>query len=563
MIIVRVMKKVIPYILFFFASTMLLAQVENIPLENDVYTFLKEMKVKGVIGYISEDNPNLSRATVQTLLLTIEKNKNALSNVEKELLAKYRQEFFYEEQPLSKRWEMFGADSVTGSFGSLFSRRSNYLYTYNNDGNNFFLELSGRIKQGIETNPGKRNSMLYWGGLRFNGTLFGKLGYHFSFLKGLAAGSRSFAEVMAPWLNTNFKWYENIEKVGNFDFVEGYLKYAVEPTEGMDISLQLGREPISFGYGYSGKLVLSEIRNNMDFLKFNFSYGIIDFTSLHVSTVGKFDIDRSKDYTKYYALNRLKLKFKNLFDLGMGEVIIYSDRSLDLAYINPLSFYKMVEMDLQDRDNGTFHFDIQTRCFDNLEFQATYFMDENVIWRLSELDQYVNKTAYQLSAFWYEAFTINNLSLILEYTRTRPYVYTHTNPKNTYTTAFHVFGHEIGPNSDELFAKLAYNFSADLRLEVEYRHRRTGKNIVDAEGNVVRNVGSDPFVPWRTGIDSKKATFLDGVRIDNDIIKTDLRWEPMRDVTFDLIYYLNSQKNITLDQKLNQSYLELFLSFDI
>ena len=120
-----------------------------------------------------------------------------------------------------------------------------------------------------------------------------------------------------------------------------------------------------------------------------------------------------------------------------------------------------------------------------------------------------------------------------------------------------------GPNSDELFAKLAYNFSADLRLEVEYRHRRTGKNIVDAEGNVLRNVGSDPFIPWRAEIDDEQAIFLDGIRIDNDIIKADLRWEPIRDVTFDIIYYYDYQKNITLDQSNNQSYLELFMSFDI
>ena len=402
------------------------------------------MKVKGVINYISEDNPNLSRSTVQKLLLDIEKKYSHLSNVEQKLLTKYREEFFYEELPLSRRWEMFGADSVDGSFAGLFSSRNNYLYTFNKDGNNFFLELIGRVEQGFELEPGKRNSLLYGGGIRFNGTLFGKLGYHFSFLKGLAAGSRSFAEVMAPWLNTNFKWYENLEKVGNYDFIEGYLKYEVKPTEGMDLSLQIGREPISFGYGYGNKLVLSTIKNNMDFVKFNFSYGIIDFTSLHASTVGKFDFDRSKNYTKYFALNRLKLKFNNLFDLGLGETVIYSDRSFDLAYLNPLNFYKMVEMDLQDRDNGTFHFDIQTRCFDNLEFQATYFMDENVIWRLSELDTYVNKTAYQIGAFWYKAFTVDDLSVILEYTRVRPYTYTHTNPKNTYTSSFHVLGHPMG-----------------------------------------------------------------------------------------------------------------------
>lgn len=556
-------KRIIFISVLFLSTCVLKSQVENIPLENDVYKFLKEMKVKGILEDISEDNPNLSKARVQELIKIVEKNSDKLSYVESQLLYKHREEFFYEELTPSRKWEMFGDEKTSGSFGSFFSNRNKFLYTYQKGDNNFYLELIDRVQQGFELHPDNRSATLYGGGLRFHGTLFGKLGYHFSFLKGLAGGSRNFAEVIAPWLNTNFKWYENIEKIGNYDFVEGYLKYAVNPTDGMDISLQLGREPISFGYGYGDKLVLSKIRNNMDFLKFNFSWGIIDFTSLHASTVGKFSTERMENYTKYYALNRLKFKFENLFDIGVGESIVYSDRGFDFAYLNPLNFYKMVEMDLQDRDNGTFHFDIQTKCFDNLELQATYFMDENVIWRLSELDKYVNKTAYQIGAFWYEAFFVKNLSLIAEYTRTRPYIYTHTNPKNTYTTSMNPLGHSIGPNADEIYAKLAYNFSADLRLEVEYRRIRAGNNVVSPNGNIIKNVGSDPFLPWRVGIDDETAVFLDGVRTDRDLIKANVHWEPVRDITFDVNYYHNFQKNITIDTKSELSYLELLFSFDI
>ncbi len=39
-----------------------------------VYTFLKEMKVKGIIPYINEDLPNLSRFEVKNHLETINKN---------------------------------------------------------------------------------------------------------------------------------------------------------------------------------------------------------------------------------------------------------------------------------------------------------------------------------------------------------------------------------------------------------------------------------------------------------------------------------------------------------
>ena len=48
------------------------AQVENISLKNPVYTFLKEMKVKNVIPYLTDDIPNLSRYQVKDYLKQIE-----------------------------------------------------------------------------------------------------------------------------------------------------------------------------------------------------------------------------------------------------------------------------------------------------------------------------------------------------------------------------------------------------------------------------------------------------------------------------------------------------------
>ena len=117
-------------------------------------------------------------------------------------------------------------------------------------------------------------------------------------------------------------------------------------------------------------------------------------------------------------------------------------------------------MSLQDRDNGNLYFDIQTSFIPNLELQGTFFLDENILSNLAELDSFKNKTAYQLGLFWYEAFTINNLSWILEYTRIRPYVYSHANIKNTYTAWGTNLGHRIGPNSDEIFTRLAYNVNS-------------------------------------------------------------------------------------------------------
>ena len=69
------------------------SQVENVQLHHSVYTFLKEMKVKGVISFIREDDPIISRFEVKDLLEKIALQESELSSTEKKLLRKYRIEF--------------------------------------------------------------------------------------------------------------------------------------------------------------------------------------------------------------------------------------------------------------------------------------------------------------------------------------------------------------------------------------------------------------------------------------------------------------------------------------
>ena len=91
--------------LFYFLIFIVLAisntfsQVENVRLTHPVYTFLKEMKVKGIVPYINEDLPNLSRFEVRKHLETIESKKNELSSTEIKLLNRYKAEFYESLDP--------------------------------------------------------------------------------------------------------------------------------------------------------------------------------------------------------------------------------------------------------------------------------------------------------------------------------------------------------------------------------------------------------------------------------------------------------------------------------
>jgi hypothetical protein len=524
----------------------LIAQVENVQLNHPVYTFLKEMNVKGLIDYIYEDDPVLSRFEVIKLLNTIKLNDNSLSNTEKKLLHKFIEELS-DEIKIENSTQLFNPkENFLSDLSDVFSQKVKYLYAYKQEGANIFLEGLGHFYHGQRFSPTPTNNAnLYDIGFRMRGTVFDKLGYNLTVIKGGVSGNDKIAETIEPKLLSNFKWVENIENIGNYGFNYGYLKFYTEPMKDMNLSVQLGREDITFGYGYGSKLVLSGENPTLDFVKFNFNYGAVHFTSLHASTVGNFSYDITQRYTKYLALNRLKLSFKNLFDFGIGETMVYSERGIELGYLSPLAFYKFIEMDLQDRDNGSLWMDFQTRFLKRLQFQATFYLDENILSNLQDLERYTNKTAYQLNAYWYEAFSIPDLSVIAEYTRIRPFVYTHRNPKNTYTAFGTSLGHRIGPNADEIMVRANYNVSDRIRLTGEFRFSRKGNNVYDENGNLIKNVGGDIFLSHPDIVENKTAKFLDGERVNTSHLILGFRIEPIREFYFDIFFNYISLENLT------------------
>lgn len=530
------------------------SQVENVPLNHPVYTFLKEMKVKNIIPYISEDVPNLSRFKVKDYLKQVEEKINELSNTERNLFNRHKAEFYELLDPDNTTYFFHPKKNFVTSLSETFTDKVKYIYAYSGENANAFLNLSGHYYYGQQFQPFVNNAHLFDIGFRFHGTLFKHLGYNMAVIKGGTAGNKQVAELIEPRIKQSFKWVEDSENIGNYEFTDGYLKYHTNPVDDMDIFFQLGREHKTVGYGYGSKLILSGDSPPLDFIEFGLNYGIVNFSSIHGSTVGDFSFNMDERYTKYWAFNRLKFSFENLFAIGIGENIVYSGRGFELGYASPLAFYKFVEVSLQDRDNANLYFDIQTSLIPNLELQGTFFLDENILSNLQNLDSYKNKTAYQLGAFWYEAFTLNNLSLKLEYTKIRPYVYSHIDNQNTYTAWGTNMGHPIGPNADEIFSELAYNINDWIRVSLNYRFIRRGENIYDEEGNLVKNVGGDINKSHGPDPEFDNAYFLDGERFNQNNIQLGLRIEPVRNFIFYLMYDYAQNKNLSSGNTTNTDY---------
>jgi len=291
----------------------------------------------------------------------------------------------------------------------------------------------------------------------------------------------------------------------------------------------------------------------MDFLKMNFKYGIVRFSSIFASTVGYMQKDRDSRYTKYFSAHRLKVAIPKFADLSISDVVVYNGR-IEFAYLNPILLWHFAEKSLQDRDNKNFILDFQTKFLKNVEFQGTLFVDDDEQFAIfTGKTSRSQKFVYQLGTMIYEPL-IKNLSLTVEYTKIRPFTYSHYDIRDNYTAYGVNLGHRIGPNADELFTRLTYNISDWGRLNLEYSRVRKGNNIYDANGNLIKNVGGDVLYGYRDDIDDPNAQFLEGIRVNTDAVGINFRWIPIRNYVFDFYYGYSIENHLTEGYKKDFSF---------
>src|SRR5207247_233200 len=125
-----------------------------------------------------------------------------------------------------------------------------------------------------------------------------------------------------------------------------------------------------------------------------------------------------------------------------------------------------------------------------------------------------NEFGWQGGGYAAEVGGIQNLDLLIEYTRIEPYVYSNRVANNNYTHNNLSLGHHLNPNSDEWFVQFGYRPMKALRSWLSYTGARHGENIHDANGVLMRNVGGSVMEGHRS-VDSETAIFLDGILVQN------------------------------------------------
>lgn len=542
--------------IFIFASVSfdVYSQVELVPLSNPVYEFLDRMFTNKVIDSYSSSMGPVSRKEAAKLLLEISGKKNRLSKTDKELLEYYTTEFEY---------DMFGTLKKSSNFfskkgvGELFSNnKQKYLYSAADTNVTFFWDGIGSVRYiGLEgDSAGKPHVLLGEIGTRLRGTLFNSVGYYLRLSNGVRLGGTSEDAQKTAFIDPLLSSIRKYRSEGNktFDSYEGYLRYSPEKEW---LGLTVGREALNFGTGYIDKLFLSNKNSApFDFLKLDLRYKKIRYSFFHSSIVGN-DSTGAQLSSKYLVFHRLELGpfFNNTFKLGFNEMVVYSNVPMNFAFINPISFLTSADMNTElpgkNSNNTLLGLDMQIFPAKNISIQGSFLVDDLNFETIGNdsTKSNDNKFAFQGGLNWQNAFTLPNLSFAYEFTKIDPFVYAHREINNSYSNWSLPIGHNLNPNSDEHAFKLGYNFGSRVRISVTYKIQRTGLNYTDSMGNFI-NVGSD--ILNGRGDFLRKNEFLNGTRVNRNIIIADLEFEPVKQYYFTIRY-----------QRRNYDYVDSNISF--
>lgn len=519
-------------ILFIFPAVSIFAQIGYVEYDHPVYTYLERMKTEHIISdYNSFELPK-TRKNIGKWLNEIISRKNQLSPVDRKILGDFIEEFALE----AGKEPDFNSLIDNPSALKIFDDKDKYLYYYFDDKkNSFFVNLFGEFNniyrsdiEAGENGIGKASvSIIKFGGL-FRGSFYDKVGFEIKAGNGTYYGNRDLAALQGD-TKYNYKFnYGPEENSGTdyFDQTAGFLTYQNDW-----LNLKIGRDKILLGHSII-KDILSDNSTNYDYVTFGLNYKAFSYSFIHAKLLGEMTFANDpvggslKEVgVKNFVYHRFGLNINDKTFIGAGETVIYTDRDIDLSYLNPFNFYKSAEHANQDRDNSMLFFDFSNYSLYRVKVFASLIIDDLDFGRFG--------------TSWLGNITILNtgfhttllhaylpLDVELQYLRIDPYAYTHRLAKNNYTNFGAPLGAFIQPNSSTLSLKLTYTPHYRIWIDFLARYSVHGGNSVDQSGNLINNGGDINFGYRKEDIPDAK--FLSGPKDINRFFNLNFTFQPIK-----------------------------------
>ncbi|WP_313806262.1 gliding motility protein RemB [Flavobacterium sp.] len=291
-------------------------------------------------------------------------------------------------------------------------------------------------------------------------------------------------------------------KTDAFDFPSAEANITYVPNDMINLQLGYGRNFLGDGYR---SLLTSDAASPYPFFKINTTFWKIKYTNTYMwlkDVRPEVTVDRTYA-TKYMANHYLSWNVTKRWNMGFFESVIWTntnDRGFDLNFVNPIIFYRSVEFSSSSRSgNATLGLTSKYKWNSKVNLYGQFLLDEFSLGDMKGGQQsWKNKFGYQLGAKYYDAFSVKNLMLQMEYNHVRPYVYSHSNILTNYGHNNQSMGHLWGGNFREVVAIARYyknRWFGDAKLVYgikgfDYENAGAGTNY---GGNIYRDYEDERY----------------------------------------------------------------------
>ncbi len=555
-------------LMFLFIAQALWAAPTSVPLSDPVYSFLERMETLGYLSNVHDGIKPFSRNTVSAHLQKLIAQRDKLTPIDRQrlddLLLDYRRELQpqarYHLIPEDQNWySVLGSwDNFTSDFARYFRRNQpeeeDHVVTYETANETFYADYEQGLTYEHRSDDVYRSAS--WQAFQLRGTLGAGFGYQ---LKTELHGLRGDEPYVFGHLILKGSWSEKNDPGPRYsDRTGGELAW-----HGDYLDFRFAQQEVSWGYGESGKLILSNNAEQFPYISLSRDWGWVKYIALH-GKLQSFPQDTLKDGQKLYpdkwlAGHRLEISPWRWVTLGFNETFIYGNRYADWAYLIPFNFYRAVQHKLRDRDNATISVDIELLPVNGIKLYGTLFFDE---FRQSKIgtNWYGNKQAWQGGLFWVDPFGLPNLSLRTEYTAVMPWVYTHKYRINSYTSDYQSLGFWAGPNSEVFYFALQKEWTQRFSTKLSFRQYKHGANYPN------ENIGGDILLGHGTLLGSQTETrqtrqFLEGLLTTEKRYSGEAVYEAFNDMFFTLRYHVIDSQTEAVHKNLQEWYLGILFKY--
>lgn len=269
----------------------------------------------------------------------------------------------------------------------------------------------------------------------------------------------------------------------DFFAARGYMTFNVIDH----LDFQFGYDKNFIGNGIRS-MMLSDNSNAYLFLKMNIKVWRLNFQSIFTELVGQYDRggDRLLD-KKYAVFHHLNYNVTNWLDIGVFESVVFSrGNNFELHYLNPIIFYRSIELDMGSPDNVFIGLDYKANIFNHLSLYGQFVISEfNFSQITARNGWWANKAAVQQGLKYIDVAGVDNLDMQVEFNMATPYMYAHRTRSNNaneqtanYTHYNQELAHPFGANFREFLFISRYRVKnlPKLTLQADFMHAMVGRD---------------------------------------------------------------------------------------